>query len=78
MGAVNCLNGISNFILFLCATIYVLIGLSVMVAAGATFFTFAKAFVPPLYAGSAIAIGAVIFVVGIFGYAAMCSKRKRW
>ncbi len=77
MGMHDCVSGLSGFFLFVASTIYLLLGGGIMVASGAVFFTSAKDIIPPLYAGAAMTIGVLIFVVSIFGYVCSCAKKKQ-
>lgn len=77
MGMHDCVSGLSGFFLFVASTIYLLLGGGIMVASGAVFFTSAKDIIPPLYAGAAMSVGVLIFVVSIFGYVCACAKKKQ-
>lgn len=77
MGAGGCLaRGVSSIFINVCSSIYLLIGLIVIVAGFVSFLTpQGKAIITTLYAGGALATGFFILVVGILGFASQCSKK---
>lgn len=72
MGCKSCL---ANSVIMTCATIYLVLGIVVMAAGGATFFTAYGKIVPPLYAGAMMGGGAVLVFLATLGYCAGCKSR---
>ena len=72
MGCKSCM---ANSVIMTCATIYLILGIVVMAAAGATFFTEYGKIIPPLYAGAMMGGGAVLVFLATLGYCAGCKSR---
>jgi hypothetical protein len=60
------------------ATIYLILGLAIIAASAATFFTPYGQIFTSIYAGSGIGAGVVIFLVSVVGYLAACKKGSCW
>lgn len=65
-------------VLGVAATIYLVLGLAIIAASAATFFTPYGQIFTPIYAGSGIGAGVVIFLVSVIGYLAACRKGSCW
>ena len=78
MGLGGLCRGLNAFILFLAATLYLILGLALIAAAAATFFTSYGEIFAPLYAGSSIGVGVAIVLVAIVGYCAACRQKACW
>jgi hypothetical protein len=65
-------------VLGIAATIYLILGLAFIAASAATFFTpYGKIFTP-IYAGSGLGAGVIIFLVSVIGYLAACRRKSCW
>lgn len=74
MTASSCL---SNLMVIISATIYLILGVVLMAAAASTFFTPFGEILEPLYASSVLGGGVVIFLIAVIGLCAACDKRQR-
>jgi len=65
-------------VLGIAATLYLILGLAIIAASAATFFTpYGKIFTP-IYAGSGLGTGILIFLVSVIGYLAACRQKSCW
>ena len=73
----KCCGCISNAVLGICASIYLLLGTIIFAAGCATFVTPFGQIVPPLYAGCMIGGGVGIFIIACVGLCAACESQKK-
>lgn len=71
-------KGFNRFVLGFAATLYLLVGIALIAASTATFFTVFKDIIAPVYAISFLGLGIVILLVSISGFLAACGKHKCW
>jgi len=68
----------SNLFLGVSGAIYAILGLAIIVASAATFFTAYGDIFEPLYAGIGLGGGVVILLIGIIGMVAACKRGVCW
>lgn len=73
-----CCNSLNIFVLGFASTLYLVLGLALVAASGATFFTAYGEIFTPIYAGTGIGVGLLIFLVSVIGYLAACKQKKCW
>lgn len=64
--------------LIVASVIYLILGIALIAASTATFFTVFRDIITPLYATAFLGLGLVIFLVSIIGFMAARGKRKCW
>jgi len=71
-----CAKTLHTLILLITSTLYLLLGLAIVIGSAATFFTKYGDIITPLYAASSLGGGLVILGVSVIGFKAACSRKK--